>query len=284
MTLDAADYDHNLSSIAFARKTEEIAVKSSTTLNCSFMYTQMLKEILLTLDFNEEHFKEFPAFCRKSLTGNSRELQKVDKIEKEYSSQSNSVVGIWIFSLFDGLHMMEVDLIVTMGFFYSWSTQSYHHTLLRTIRWTKLFRIIRDQGFSQADFDQLKASEGGLLAFNDFLSTSLNSETSLQFARDTIRKSHIVDVLFVMKIDRSASKISFAKVRDVSFHRGWRRDSFSYAFDVSSGATTTKWHCIWQVDLTLCDENDPQLQILAKMMKDETSGSTGWYRLGELLM
>lgn len=94
MTLDAADYDHNLSSIAFARKTEEIAVKSSTTLNCSFMYTQMLKEILLTLDFNEEHFKEFPAFCRKSLTGNSRELQKVDKIEKEYSSQSNSVVGI----------------------------------------------------------------------------------------------------------------------------------------------------------------------------------------------
>ena len=45
-----------------------------------------------------------------------------------------------------------------------------------------------------------------------------------------------------------------------------------------------KDYCIWQVDLTLCDENDPQLQILAKMMKDETSGSTGWYRLGELLM
>jgi tetratricopeptide (TPR) repeat protein len=42
---------------------------------------------------------------------------------------------------------------------------------------------------------------------------------------------------------------------------------------------------LWQVDLTLTSDNDPQLHDLTARMQEETgSGSKGWYRLGMLLI
>ncbi len=48
------------------------------------MYTQILKEILLTIDFDQGHFNDFLAYCREQFIRNSKELENVDKIEKEY--------------------------------------------------------------------------------------------------------------------------------------------------------------------------------------------------------
>ncbi len=41
---------------------------------------------------------------------------------------------------------------------------------------------------------------------------------------------------------------------------------------------------LWQVDLTLTSDHDPQLQDLTKSMQEDTEGSTGWFRLGRLMM
>ena len=113
-------YNNNTSSISFAN-TVETDKQSANTLKCSFMYTQMLKDILLTIDFDNGHFKDFLAFCRKVLVGNSRELQKVDRLEKEYDCTK----AIWwytyesfLYSMVNkALRTMEADLIVNMGFF-----------------------------------------------------------------------------------------------------------------------------------------------------------------------
>ena len=41
---------------------------------------------------------------------------------------------------------------------------------------------------------------------------------------------------------------------------------------------------LWQVDLTLTSDNDPQLYHLTESIREETSGSTGWDRLGQLML
>ncbi len=41
---------------------------------------------------------------------------------------------------------------------------------------------------------------------------------------------------------------------------------------------------LWQVELTLTGDYDPQLQELTKRMQEDTEGSTGWFRLGRLMM
>src|SRR6202044_1062734 len=41
---------------------------------------------------------------------------------------------------------------------------------------------------------------------------------------------------------------------------------------------------LWQVDLTLTSDNDPQLHGLTERIREETEGSTGWFRLGKLMI
>ena len=41
---------------------------------------------------------------------------------------------------------------------------------------------------------------------------------------------------------------------------------------------------LWQVDLTLTGDNDPQLHALTERMREETKGSTGWLRLGKFMI
>ena len=81
----AQDCDQNAVSISFAPtgdSTNNIANKN--TLDCSFMYTQILKDILLTIHFDDGHISEFLNYCRIEFTHSSAKLRIVNQIEKEY--------------------------------------------------------------------------------------------------------------------------------------------------------------------------------------------------------
>ncbi len=41
---------------------------------------------------------------------------------------------------------------------------------------------------------------------------------------------------------------------------------------------------LWQMKFTLTNDNDPQLQALAKNIQEHIVGPTGWFRLGRFLM
>ena len=158
------------------------------------MYTQILKEILLTIDFEQSHINEFLTYCREQFVGNTAELKNVEKIRKEYRNHQ----PIWwytyecfLYSMLNrALRLMEVDLIIKMGFFvrdlhnhivalHAEQYGGHHHS--------NSFTVYRGQGLSPTDFEQLMKTQGGLLSFNNFLSTSQNRDVSLEFARQTMR-------------------------------------------------------------------------------------------------
>jgi tetratricopeptide (TPR) repeat protein len=288
------DCDHNSISITFAKKTDGATGSNHDTLDSSFMYTQILKEILLTIDFDQGHFKEFLTYCREQFDGNHTELENIDKIEKEYRHRQ----PIWwytyecfLYSMLNrALRLMEVDLITTMGFFVRDLHQ--HIATLHSEQYagqshSDSFTVYRGQGLSQADFDQLQTTQGELLAFNNFLSTSLDRNVSLGFARRTINTSDKVGVLFVMKIDPSISATPFANVKDASYFQGEEEILFSMHSVFRIGQVKqieNNNNRLWQVDLTLTGDHDPQLQELTKSMQQDTAGPTGWFRLGRLMM
>ena len=45
-----------------------------------------------------------------------------------------------------------------------------------------------------------------------------------------------------------------------------------------------KNHRLFQVELSLTSDNDPDLRALTDRMREETEGSTGWHQLGKLLL
>jgi tetratricopeptide (TPR) repeat protein len=134
---------------------------------------------------------------------------------------------------------------------------------------------------------------GGLMSFNNFLSTSRNRQVSLEFARPEALKPDLVGILFIMNIDPkvcATSSIPFADVTKVGFfddreeeilfttHTIFRIDRIQRIQDEATDR-------LWQVNLTLTGENDNhELQKLTSHIRKELSWTTGWSRLGDILI
>jgi tetratricopeptide (TPR) repeat protein len=151
---------------------------------------------------------------------------------------------------------------------------------------TDSFVVYRGQGLSQENFEQVMKTKGGLLAFNNFLSTSKVRDVSLDFAQRTMTSSNLVGVLFVMMIDPTTSSTPFADGHDVSAYEREEEILFSMhsLFRIKEIKQIDGNDHLWQVDLTLTGDNDPQLHALTEQMREETKGSTGCLRLGKLMM
>ncbi|CAF4790615.1 unnamed protein product [Rotaria sp. Silwood2] len=128
---------------------------------------------------------------------------------------------------------------------------------------------------------------GGLLSFNNFLSTSIDRQISLNFARQTTETSNLVGILFVMRIDSSILSTPYANVRDVSYLKGEEEILFSMnsIFRIGSIKYTDENNCVWQVELTLYSDNDPDLNILTEQIRKATyPEKKEWDRLDHLLI
>jgi tetratricopeptide (TPR) repeat protein len=290
----AQDCDHNSVSIGFVKMTDGTSKQNLDTLDQSFMYTQILKEILLTIDFEQKHINEFLTYCQEQFAGNSFELKNVEKLRKEYRDHQ----AIWwytnncfLYSMLNrALRLMEVDLIIKMGFF----VRDLHNQIaeLHAEQYARQhgsdsFTVYRGQVLSEIGFDQLMKTQGGLMSFNNFLSTSLDREISLAFVESKQNNTDLIGVLFEITINPLIFTSPFAKVGHVSFYRGEEELLFSMhsVFRIGQIKQIDRNDRIWQVDLILTGDNDPQLHALTESMREETFPyQKGWYRLANLLI
>ena len=275
------DDDRNEISISFA---------NNNTLDCSFMYTQILKEILLTIDFNEQNFKDFLTFCRTEFAQDTRELRKIDRLENEYHQRKPIWWYTWESFLYKtlnkALRLMDVDIIIKMGFFICDLHKQIADLHIKQIS-AEPFTVYRLQGLSRTDFTQMKENRNGLLAFNNFLSTSKNRQVSLKFLHRIRSNNDLIPVLFVISIDPSIKQTPFANVTDFSAVKNEEEILFSMHSVFRIGQINKKLHNndqIWQVELTLTSDSDPELHILTEHMRNTTPEETRWHRLGSLMI
>jgi hypothetical protein len=92
----AQDCDQNSVSISFVKKTDGVANHNPDELDKSFMYTQILKEILLTIDFEQSHIDEFLVDCREQFDGNPSELKNIDKLNNNMLDRINQIRLLFI--------------------------------------------------------------------------------------------------------------------------------------------------------------------------------------------
>ena len=284
----------NTITMSFITPTIDSTGQNLDQLDPPFMYTQILKELFLTIEFDQQNLNDFISYCREEFAGKDKELENVDKLEREYYAHTPIwwyTFGCFLYGMLNrALRNMEVDLIVNMGFF----IRDLHNHLaqLHLQQYSEhtesdTFTVYRGQGLPQTNFDRILKTTGGLLAFNNFLSTSMDREVSLNFARKTVFDTDLVGILFVMKIDPSISSTCFANVTDVSRYQHEKEILFSMNSIFRIGQTTqidanTR---LWQVQLTLTSDNDPQLYALTECIRQEIfPNEKGWYRLAYLLI
>jgi tetratricopeptide (TPR) repeat protein len=286
----AQECDRNTISISFIERNDETTEQNLDKVDQSFIYAQILKEIVLKMNFKQQDIKEFITYYRQQTVGNITEQRNIDKLEREYHDDG----PIWwytsqcfLYSMLNrSLRLMEIENIIRMSFLIHDLHQ--HITQLHSTQNSTSFIVYRGQGMSQTDFDQLQKTQGGLLSFNNFLFTSKNRDLSLDFARQTIATSDLIGILFVITINPSIASTPFANIRDVCFVQTEEEILFSIHSIFRIGQINqinNNNHRLWQVELTLTSDNDPQLHTLTERIREETfPHRKGWCRLIELLL
>jgi hypothetical protein len=185
---------------------------------------------------------------------------------------------------------MDLDLIIQMGFFISdlhrhieqlYNQQFNDHSSGNS------FTVYRGQGMSKVEFEQMKENKGGLTSFNNFLSTSKNSDACYDVTLRAATNPDLVGILFVMTIDRSKSTAPFASISDVSYYKDKDEVLFSMhtVFRICNIKPLDDCNRLFQVELTLTNDTDKDLRVLTDRIREETFPDTkGWYRLGLLLL
>ena len=260
-----------------------------------FMYTQLLKEAILQIEYDDaKSLKELADFCRHQ--GDIDEYE-INKLEKEYRSQT----PIWwytapyfLYSMLNrGLRLMDVEIIMKTGFFIRHLQQhmdKVHREQQAKNPITAEFTVYRGHGLFHEYFDKMKKSKGGLMAFNNFLSTSYSRDISISFARQS--SPDLIAILFVMKIDPHLCEqagISFVDVTDEGYFKGGEKEILFATHSIfrilrMNEHKDSERNPMWEVHLTLVDENDQEMGELTQSVRKEIGSSTGWDRLGWILI
>ncbi len=255
-------------------------------LDPSFMYSQLLKEILLKMEHSERVKQEFVNFLRVWYHENHAQLHTIDKFERDYDRSS----PIWwytkesfIFSMLNrALRTQDIDIIMMMGFIIRdlhrqieelHSKVNYHHP----------YTVYRGQGLASAEFEKLRKSKGGLLSFNNFLSTSADRNVSLAFADSARDNPELTGILFRIEIDPSISSTPFALLNTITNFSDENEILFSMHTVFRIGEMQHIEGRLWQIDLILTNDNDQQLKLLTDYLRNETKGTTWQHRLGNLM-
>ncbi|CAF1495891.1 unnamed protein product [Adineta steineri] len=281
--------EQNATSISFVASNKKL-----DQLDPSFMYTQILKEILLTIKFEDKHFKEFITYCREVYKDDENELQNVNQLQTTYKNN----IPIWWYTwdaflyrmLNQALRQMNVDMIVRIGFFIKdlhRDIQRLHSEQFDGHQSGTTLTVYRGQGLSKEDFAEMTKTKGGLLSFNNFLSTSKNRDVSLNFAQQAATNPDLVGILFVMSINPTNLTTPFASVSDVSYFHTEDEVLFSMhtIFRIGDIKPMDGNSHLYKVNLTLTSDNDQDLRTLTDRIRQETfPDNEGWERLGLLLI
>ncbi|CAF1398929.1 unnamed protein product [Adineta ricciae] len=258
------------------------------------MYTKIIKEILLTIQFKHKHIKQFVEYCCDNFVDTEVDRKKVKELEDEYHQHT----PIWwyttqrfLYSMLNrALRVMDGEVITLMGFFISdlhRHIEELHKRQFGDASSTaKCCTVYRGQGLTKKDFDELMVTKGGLISFNNFLSTSENRNVSLIFTPGNRKNSDVISVLFVITIDPKQSTTSFASVRHISQFPEEEEVLFSMhsIFRIRDVKPMDGNEKVYEVALSLTIDNDEELMVLTEQIRKESFPNTeGWSRLSLVL-
>ena len=267
-------------------------VSSTTTssnrneLDQSFMYSQLIKEIILKIEFNDNSIGEFADFCLSLNENNHQQCENVKKFQLQYKTHS----ALWwytketfVYSLLnEALRTQNTRVIVKMAFFIRDLLDEINQKYADTKHSSKMI-VYRGQGMLESEFEDIRKNSGGLISFNNFLSTTTDRDVGQMYAESNQQDSDMIAVLFQMDIDSSISSMSYVHLNQISNHDAENEVLFSMNAVFRIEELTEIKDRLWKIKLIATDSNDAELQNLIECARDEISVLPGWFSMANLL-
>jgi hypothetical protein len=255
-------------------------VSSLNRLDSSFMYSQLIKEMLVDakLEYDEDYMDIFVDACRTENQDNDAQLANITRFRDTYKEHS----AVWWYTkesflystVNKALRTQDVTTLFMMGFF----IRDLHLQLVELQQSTvdnQFFSMLyRGQGMSGNDFQRARQHIGGLFSFNNFLSTTSDFNVSLMFARSARDNPLHVGILFRIKYQQSVETnkefISpFASLHNVSYYP--HEDEILFSMHTIFRIVNIQEidERLWQMDLDLSNDQDERLSVLLGRLRSE---------------
>ncbi|CAF2102870.1 unnamed protein product [Rotaria magnacalcarata] len=146
--------------------------------------------------------------------------------------------------------------------------------------------VYRGQGMSNALFKKMRECQGGLISFNNFLSTSVDKSVAYMFAESNKTEPDKTGILFRITVDNSISSVSFTFIHDVTAFSEEQECLFSMhaVFRINEFERLDESGRFWQVNIALTSDKDQLLETLTYRLRDEIDGITHRHQLSQLII
>ena len=281
LKMEATTSDPELLAISFVSQME---IHADNRQDPSFMYKQLLKDILLNdnlTDPEDISREQMIQFCRQVYQNNTHELAIIDEFEREFFPEHafywytrdcflyrmlNKALWtpepITLYKLRYFLRHLHQQVLINAA---EQSASASHSKKMKT--------VYRGQGIRTSDFNAVKNGIGGLLSFDNFLSTTLSRAVADSFAEESKLLADQTSVMFIMNIDSSVRKCPFIEVGQMGYFQNLEQEvlfSMGTVFRIEGVQALHDGQ--WEVRLVLSEDVDDNLaRYTAKMRKKTRS-------------
>ena len=287
-------YEQNAIAFSLVQTNDNLSKKNLNRLDPIFMYSTILKEILLDIKFERKHFKDFIDYCREVYSENAGHLKNITEFDEKYANKTPIWWYTWDSFLYPmlnrALRITDLEGIIKIGFYIGdlhRQLEKLHNQQIADKKLDQIFTVYRGQNMSKQEFEKMRGTLDGLISFNNFLSTTKQENIALLFADLHPSEQDKVGVLFVMTIDCLKSTTPFAAIQDFGIFGNAEEEilfSMHTVFRIRQIQPMDENSRLFRVELALTDDNDKDLCDLTNRIRQETfPNAEGWHRLGLML-
>lgn len=275
---DRKKYENEFVAISFISQSE---IQAGNRQDPSFIYNQLLKDILLNErkdDSEDSSKKQMLDFCREYYQNNNSELEIIDEFEREFFPEHAFywyTRDCFLYKILNkALWTPEPAVLYKLRYFIRHLNQQIAERFRQQEKSSEPIKIFRGQGMPKTEFNKVRHGIGGLLSFNNFLSTTLNRAIAIRFAEVSKYLDDETSVIFSMTLDPSNLKYPFIILGNLSYYRDLEEEvlcSMGTVFRVDSVRKMDKNQ--WEVNLTLTDNSDDSLAHYTEKLRKKLHSS-----------
>ena len=259
-------------------------------LKASFMYSQLIRDILINMTHNEKAERDLINLFRSYYRDNEVGLRRIHEFELYYCPRN----AIWWYTkeyflygtLNKALRTQDIDTLYKMRSFITDLHRQLEQLCQQSIHIAP-FKVFRGQCMSKKDFETHSLNVGGLISFSNLLSCSKDINVALAYVSSQDQNENTVPVLLQISVDPQVRNTLFADITDVSYY-GTRELEFLFSmgtiFRIRLVHSWCHDHRVKVFDLLLTNDEDEDLKKLREHMKEEIGGTNNLVNFGRLLI
>ncbi|CAF3663787.1 unnamed protein product [Adineta steineri] len=244
---------------------------STIDLNGEFVFSQVLIDFLIQLQYTDDDKKELIDLCKKQYKGNNDELSNIREFQKEHLS--NKVLWWYtresfFYKTLNAALRTPAD-IHTIFLFRKYIADIQYQ--LKKHQAKERLQLYRSQMISNNELETLKQNCDKFISMNSFFSTSFDKQKALSFLKYSDDTENLEAVLFQIDADpRMATTKPFADITGFSEFKDEAEVLFMLGsiFRLNSVKYSENGQ-VWIIEMTLCNNEEHDLEQVLIDMKEE---------------